>query len=117
MRVVLTPTSPRFGAALARAMRPAAWSDDRDAALIMVAWFSQKITVGLSPWATLFDREKRDGVWAYRRKTELQAAMALRPAFAGLVDSGTILTKACNRRGVGRFATWSMPSRRWQERE
>lgn len=55
--------------ARATAIRPAAWSDDRDAAATMVAWFSQKITVGLSPWATLFDREKRDGVWAYRRKT------------------------------------------------
>ncbi len=34
----------------------------------MVAWFSQRITVGESDWASAFDRTKIDGVWAYRPK-------------------------------------------------
>lgn len=38
----------------------------------MVAWFSQRITVGDSDWAERFDREKIDGKWAYRpRASEL----------------------------------------------
>jgi len=32
----------------------------------MVAWFSQRITVGDSDWAERFDREKSGGKWAYR---------------------------------------------------
>ncbi len=34
----------------------------------MVAWFSQRITVGESDWAARFDREKRNGKWAYRSR-------------------------------------------------
>jgi hypothetical protein len=32
----------------------------------MVAWFSQRITVGNSPWAARFERMKIDGRWAYK---------------------------------------------------
>lgn len=32
----------------------------------MVAWFGQRITAGESEWAEKFDREKVDGLWAYR---------------------------------------------------
>jgi hypothetical protein len=32
----------------------------------MVAWFSQRITVGDSDWADRFDRQKINGKWAYR---------------------------------------------------
>jgi len=32
----------------------------------MVAWFSQRITVGNSPWAARFERTKIDGRWAYK---------------------------------------------------
>ncbi len=35
----------------------------------MVAWFSQRITVGESDWADRFDRQKIDGKWAYRPKS------------------------------------------------
>src|SRR5438094_3910193 len=35
----------------------------------MVAWFSQQITVGNSPWKGRFDRIKIDGCWAYRPRT------------------------------------------------
>jgi hypothetical protein len=35
----------------------------------MVAWFSQQITVGNSPWKDRFDRIKIDGRWAYRPET------------------------------------------------
>lgn len=42
------------------------WSDDRTAASNMVAWFSQQITVGRSPWAQLFERERTGATWAYR---------------------------------------------------
>ena len=35
----------------------------------MVAWFSQRITVGESDWAGRFDRQKIDGKWAYRPKS------------------------------------------------
>jgi hypothetical protein len=32
----------------------------------MVSWFSQRITVGESDWASAFERTKIDGLWAYR---------------------------------------------------
>ena len=32
----------------------------------MVAWFSQRITVGNSPWAARFERTKIDDRWAYQ---------------------------------------------------
>jgi len=32
----------------------------------MIAWFSQHITVGTSPYARDFERQKIDGAWAYR---------------------------------------------------
>ena len=35
----------------------------------MVAWFSQRITMGDSAWATRFDRQKLNGKWAYRVAT------------------------------------------------
>jgi hypothetical protein len=34
----------------------------------MVAWFSQRISVGESDWKERFDRAKVDGKWAYRPK-------------------------------------------------
>ncbi len=34
----------------------------------MVAWFSQRITVGDSDWIEHFDRKKIDFKWAYRPK-------------------------------------------------
>jgi hypothetical protein len=41
------------------------WSADR-LAHNMVAWFSQRITVGDSPWAKGFERTKIDDRWAYK---------------------------------------------------
>jgi hypothetical protein len=32
----------------------------------MVAWFSQRITVGQSEWQRIFERTKINGQWAYR---------------------------------------------------
>jgi hypothetical protein len=32
----------------------------------MVAWFSQRITVGESDWVGAFERTKMDGLWAYK---------------------------------------------------
>jgi len=32
----------------------------------MVSWFSQRITVGESEWARVFERTKIDGHWAYK---------------------------------------------------
>jgi hypothetical protein len=32
----------------------------------MVSWFSQRITVGGSDWARVFERTKIDGLWAYK---------------------------------------------------
>jgi hypothetical protein len=32
----------------------------------MVAWFSQRVTIGVSPCAAHFDRRKLQGKWAYR---------------------------------------------------
>jgi hypothetical protein len=34
----------------------------------MVAWFSERITVGQSDWDGLFARTKIDGKWAYKPK-------------------------------------------------
>lgn len=36
----------------------------------MVAWFSQRISVGESDWKERFDRIKIDGKWAYRPKCD-----------------------------------------------
>ena len=41
------------------------WSAER-LAHNMVAWFSQQITVGASPWTEQFERTKIDDRWAYR---------------------------------------------------
>jgi hypothetical protein len=38
----------------------------------MVAWFSQRITVGDSGWKDRFERAKIDGKWAYRPKPAAQ---------------------------------------------
>lgn len=35
----------------------------------MVAWFSERITVGQSDWDGSLDRTKIDGKWAYKPKT------------------------------------------------
>ncbi len=54
-------------AAMVRLARTkSSWPDDRTAASNMVAWFSQKITVGRSPWAQVFERERTGANWAYR---------------------------------------------------
>jgi len=50
--------------ALARSR--SSWTDDRDVASNMVAWFSQQISIGRSEWLQLFERERLAGAWAYR---------------------------------------------------
>lgn len=35
----------------------------------MVAWFSQRITIGDSDWSDRFDREKINDKWAYKIKS------------------------------------------------
>lgn len=35
----------------------------------MVSWFSQRITIGDSDWASAFKRTKRDGLWEYKPVT------------------------------------------------
>lgn len=42
----------------------------------MVAWFSQRISVGRSPWTGFFVRERREGVWAYTPITTLPPTLA-----------------------------------------
>jgi hypothetical protein len=61
------------GAALIAAARTEL-TEDRSPEWIahnMVAWFSQRITVGESDWGNRFDREKRDGKWAYRTRNDI----------------------------------------------
>lgn len=41
------------------------WSPEHTASN-MVAWFSQRITVGESEWQREFERTKIDGQWAYK---------------------------------------------------
>lgn len=67
---------PEGAGIVARARTTAAWSDDRGAASNMLAWFSQQITVGRSPWADFFDREQRNSAWAYRPKTAVAPPIA-----------------------------------------
>jgi hypothetical protein len=50
----------------------------KSVATTMVAWFSQQITVGKSPWAQRFERIKVDGRWAYRPATTKLARLSLR---------------------------------------
>jgi hypothetical protein len=58
------------GAALiARALADrSSFADERAVAASMVAWFSQQITVGASEYGEVFERERRDGRYAYRPK-------------------------------------------------
>ena len=63
----------------ARQAKPDAWSDDRSAASTMVAWFSQQVTIGVSPWSAYFDQEKRGDVWAYRPKSAAPQPIAIDP--------------------------------------
>jgi len=49
----------------AQSQQSADWSPEH-LAHNMVAWFSQRITVGDSPWATRFERTKVDDRWAYK---------------------------------------------------
>lgn len=41
----------------------------------MVAWFSQRITVASSPWASFFERERQGESWTYRPITAAQSSM------------------------------------------
>ena len=63
----------------ARQAKPDAWSDDRSAASTMVAWFSQQVTTGVSPWSAYFDQEKRGDVWAYLPKSAAPQPIAIDP--------------------------------------
>ena len=36
----------------------------------MVSWFSQRITVGESDWRRAFERNKIDGLWAYKPRAQ-----------------------------------------------
>jgi hypothetical protein len=54
------------GPIVARASTSSSLRDVRAVASNMVAWFSQQITVGSSPWSEFFYREKRGRAWAYR---------------------------------------------------
>jgi hypothetical protein len=52
----------------AQSQQGESWPAER-VATTMVAWFSQQITVGQSPWKDRFERTKIDGRWAYRPVT------------------------------------------------
>jgi hypothetical protein len=54
---------------LARALQHAKWETAKHAAANMVAWFSQQITIGTSPWTEYYSRKKIGGAWAYRPAT------------------------------------------------
>jgi hypothetical protein len=64
--VVLLRADPEGTAIVHRAHALSGFDDEANTASTMVAWFSQQITVGCSYWLELFEREKIDGVWAYR---------------------------------------------------
>lgn len=75
--VVAALLSDPEGATLAADARASAkWETDRQAASNMVAWFSQQITVGESPWVQFFDRKRVGGAWAYRPKTAAPSPIA-----------------------------------------
>ena len=63
-------SDPDGQALTAEARVGANWKTDSQAAASMVAWFSQRITVGKSQWGQLFDRERIGGAWAYRPRKE-----------------------------------------------
>jgi hypothetical protein len=54
---------------LARALKHSKWGTQRRAAANMVAWFSQQITIDVSPWTQYYSRKKIAGAWAYRPAT------------------------------------------------
>lgn len=75
-QIVSAVLSDPKGASMAAVARSSAkWDNDRQAASNMVAWFSQQITVGNSPWVDFFDRERIGGAWAYRSKVAVPSAM------------------------------------------
>jgi 5-methylcytosine-specific restriction protein A len=52
----------------------------------MVAWFSQKITTGESPWAPFFDRQKQGEVWSYRPQTAAPSPIRLEPDVKAAIE-------------------------------
>ena len=69
-RIVAAVIADPFGSKLAAgAQETAKWATVEQAAANMVAWFSQQITIGKSPWIAFFDRKRIKGTWAYRPKT------------------------------------------------
>lgn len=51
-----------------------------------VAWFSQHITTGISPWAPEFERVKVQGKWAYRPVTASPGTAPSVPLEIGAMD-------------------------------
>ena len=62
---------PEGAEVIERAKSRTALPDADSVASNMVAWFSQQISVGQSPWADFFVRERREGAWAYTPITTL----------------------------------------------
>lgn len=60
---------------VARALIESSLPDAAHVASNMVAWFSQRITVESSPWASFFERERQQDGWAYRPFTATQSSI------------------------------------------
>ena len=61
---------------VAEARKTSNLSGDPAIASNMLQWFSQRISVGRSPWTDFFDRERRANGWAYRPKTAVAPPIA-----------------------------------------
>lgn len=58
-----------------RAVVESSLRDAMHVASNMVAWFSQRITVANSPWASFFERERQPDGWAYRPIMSAQSSI------------------------------------------
>jgi 5-methylcytosine-specific restriction endonuclease McrA len=61
---------------LTSALATSKWNTEAQVATNMVAWFSQQITIGNSPWKDYFDRKRVHGVWAYLPATAAPPPLA-----------------------------------------
>ena len=93
--IVATVLADKVGATLvtqARARKPDAWQDDRQAAANMVAWFSKKYTDDPAFWGEFFDRQKQGGNWAYHARTGRPPAVPPAPEFIDAPEGNRRLT-------------------------
>jgi hypothetical protein len=84
---ILASTTGAAAVQGARTIKPDSWSSVEEVARNMVAWFSQQITTGHSPWTEYFDRKRIGNVWAYRPVTKAPQRVPIEPQDLGAIEN------------------------------